>query len=108
MMCATFFNGKIMQDRFKVFDGLRAWAVIFLIFARKIPQIQGTPILPMKTGLDAVAMNDQCISIAKRLMTLQDLRNPAAHRQTYTELALVKNVRNEAIMLVNTVLELVL
>lgn len=108
MMCATFFNGKIMQDRFKVFDGLRAWAVIFLIFSRKIPQIQGTPLLPMKTGLDAVAMNDQCISIAKRLMTLQDLRNPAAHRQTYTELALVKNVRNEAIMLVNTVLELVL
>lgn len=108
LMCATFFNGKIMQDRFKVFDGLRAWAVIFLIFTRKIPQIQGTPLLPVKTGLDAVAMNDQCISIAKRLMTLQDLRNPAAHRQTYTELALVKNVRNEAIQLVNTVLELVL
>ena len=108
LMCATFFNGKIMQDRFKVFDGLRAWAVIFLIFARKIPQIQGTPLLPMSTQLDAVAMNDKCISIAKRLMTLQDLRNPAAHRQTYTELHLVKNVRNEAILLVNTVLELVL
>ena len=108
LMCATFFNGKIMQDRFKVFDGLRAWAVIFLIFARKIPQIQGTPLLPMKTELDALAMNDKCISIAKRLMTLQDLRNPAAHRQTYTELHLVKNVRNEAILLVNTVLELVL
>ena len=108
LMCATFFNGKIMQDRFKVFDGLRAWAVIFLIFARKIPQVQGPPLLPMRTDLDAVAMNDKCISIAKRLMTLQDLRNPAAHRQTYTELHLVKNVRNEAILLVNTVLELVL
>jgi hypothetical protein len=108
LMCATFFNGKIMQDRFKVFDGLRAWAVIFLIFARKIPQVQGTPLLPMSTKLDATEMNDKCISIAKRLMTLQDLRNPAAHRQTYTELALVKNVRNEAILLVNTVLELVL
>jgi len=108
LMCATFFNGKIMQDRFKVFDGLRAWAVIFLIFARKIPQVQGTPLLPMSTKLDATEMNEKCISIAKRLMTLQDLRNPAAHRQTYTELHLVKNVRNEAILLVNTVLELVL
>jgi len=108
LMCATFFNGKITQDRFKVFDGLRAWAVIFLIFARKIPQVQGTPLLPMSTKLDAAEMNEKCISIAKRLMTLQDLRNPAAHRQTYTELHLVKNVRNEAILLVNTVLELVL
>ena len=110
LMCATFFNGKITQDRFKVFDGLRAWAVIFLIFTRKIPLVPGggVPLLQLSTTLDGNAMNEQCIAIAKRLMTLQDLRNPAAHRQTYTELHLVKHVRNEAILLVNTVLELVL
>jgi hypothetical protein len=108
MMCATFFNGKIMQDRFKVFDGLRSWAVIFLIFARKIPQIQGTPLLALEKNHDAAAMNDQCILIAKKLMILQDLRNPAAHRQTYAELQSVMQVRNEAIQLVNTVLSLIL
>jgi hypothetical protein len=108
MMCTTFFNGKITQDRFKIFDGLRSWAVIFLLFARKIPQVQGTPLLSIGKNIDAATMNEQCILIAKKLMTLQDLRNPAAHRQTYTELQLVTQVRNEAIQLVNTVLTLVL
>lgn len=105
MMCGTFFNGKIVQDRFKVFDGLRAWAVIFLIFARKIPHPSGAvgPLIQLPNGTD-----EKCISIAKRLMMLQDLRNPAAHRQTYTDLASVTHVRNESIELVNTVLALVL
>lgn len=108
LMCATFFNGKIMQDRFKIFDGLRSWAVIFLFFARKIPQVQGTPLLPLEKTIDAATLNEQCIQIAKKLMVLQDLRNPAAHRQTYAELQSVKQMRNEAIQLVNTVLNLIL
>jgi HEAT repeat protein len=108
LMCATFFNGKILQDRFKIFDGLRSWAVILLFFTRKIPTIPGTPVLVIPSKMDANTWNEKCISIAKRLMTLQDLRNPAAHRQTYTELQYVTTVRNEAIELVNTVLALVL
>ena len=109
MMCGTFFNGKILQDRFKVFDGLRAWAVIFLIFTRKIPLTTGAVGPLLKLGKDNDdKLSDQCINLAKRLMLLQDLRNPAAHRQTYTDLASVTHVRNEAIELVNTVLALVL
>jgi hypothetical protein len=105
MMCGTFFNGKIVQDRFKIFDGLRAWAVIFLVFARKIPLQTGAvgPILKLTNGTD-----EKCILIAKKLMSLQDLRNPAAHRQTYNDLNSVKAVRNEAVELTNTILELVL
>jgi hypothetical protein len=105
MMCGTFFNGKIVQDRFKVFDGLRAWAVIFLVFARKIPHPNGPvgPLVKLANGTD-----EKCISVAKRLMMLQDLRNPAAHRQTYTDLASVTHVRNEAIELLNTVLDLII
>ena len=86
--------------------------MIFLIFTRKIPLTTGAvgPLLKLGSG-DEKAMeklNDQCVSIAKRLMLLQDLRNPAAHRQTYTDLSSVIHVRNEAIELVNTVLTLVL
>ena len=105
MMCGTFFNGKILQDRFKVFDGLRAWAVIFLIFARKIPLTTGAvgPLLKLPNCTD-----EKCITIAKRLMVLQDLRNPAAHRQTYADVASVTAVRNEAIELLNTILGLIL
>jgi HEAT repeat protein len=101
MMCGTFFNGKILQDRFKIFDGLRAWAVIFLVFTRKIPLATGAvgPLLKMDGATD-----EQSITIAKKLMTLQDLRNPAAHRQTYTDLSIVENVRAEAVALINIIL----
>jgi hypothetical protein len=85
----------------RLFDGLRAWAVIFLIFSRKIPLATGAvgPILKLQGTTD-----DQAISMAKKLMVLQDLRNPAAHRQTYTDLAMVENVRAEAVALINTLL----
>jgi hypothetical protein len=102
LVCATFFNGKILQDRIKIFDGLRAWAVILLVFARKVPSAGGPagPLIKL-TGLS----DDQCVQISKRLMQLQDLRNPAAHRQTYPELESVKVVRNEAVELINLILE---
>jgi hypothetical protein len=110
MMCGTFFNGKILQDRFKVFDGLRAWAVIFLFFTRKITLPTGPvgPLLKLSNTNSIPNFDEKCIGVAKRLMLLQDLRNPAAHRQTYTDLASVTNVRNEAVQLLNTILEMML
>ncbi|NDD92944.1 hypothetical protein EBZ37_12775, partial [bacterium] len=97
-MCGAFFNGKILQDRFKIFDGLRAWAVIFLVFSRKV-QIQGVDYGPL---IRLPHLSDEKILVmAKRLMTLQDLRNPAAHRQTYPEIESIKLVRSEAIELIN-------
>lgn len=99
LMSQTFFNGKISQDRYKVFDGLRAWAVILLVFCRKLPagSNHGGPMIKL-TGLT----DEQCIQMAKKLMTLQDLRNPAAHRQTYTDMNSIRNIRSEAIELINT------
>jgi hypothetical protein len=77
--------------------------VIFLFFARKIPagsQSSRDPVLRLST------LNDEkCIQVAKRLMQLQDLRNPAAHRQTYSEIESVKAMRNEAVELINVILE---
>ena len=105
LMSAAFFNGKILQDRFKVFDGLRAWAVIFLIFARKLPDASsktgGTvgPLFKLK-GFD----DERCVQTAKKLMQLQDLRNPAAHRQTYSDLQALASVREETLGLINLIL----
>ncbi len=104
LMSSAFYNGKIVQDRFKIFDGLRAWAVIFLFFTRKIPLQAGAvgPLLKFPHSSD-----EKCIEIAKKLMQLQDLRNPAAHRQTYPELNSVKTVRDESVVLINTILEMI-
>jgi hypothetical protein len=105
MMCGTFFNGRIMQDRYKVFDGLRAWAVIFLIFARRIPGKDGGvgPLVALNHADEA-----DCVEVAVKLMNLQDLRNPAAHRQTYPDLDSVRSVREDALDLVNRILDWVL
>ena len=105
MMCGTFFNGRILQDRYKVFDGLRAWAVIFLLFARKIPGKDGGvgPLVGLKNADEA-----DCVKVAVTLMSLQDLRNPAAHRQTYPDLDSVRTVREDSLALVNRILEWIL
>lgn len=111
LMAQSFFNGKILQDRLRVFDGLRAWAVIFLVFCRKLPaagavgsgggQSSSPPLIPLESLTDA-----QCVQMAKKLMVLQDVRNPAAHRQTYTNMDSIKNMRAEAIELINFALKI--
>jgi HEAT repeat protein len=103
-MCGTFFNGRIVQDRFKVFDGLRAWAVIFLLFTRRIPVRTGGGVREPLVRL-AGAEDVDCIWVAGKLMHLQDLRNPAAHRQTYRDLSSVRDIRDESVALVNRILE---
>jgi hypothetical protein len=103
-MCGTFFNGRIVQDRFKVFDGLRAWAVIFLLFTRRIPVRTGAGVREPLVRL-AGAEDADCIWAAGKLMHLQDLRNPAAHRQTYRDLSSVRDIRDESVALVNRILE---
>ncbi len=105
MMCGTFFNGRIMQDRYKVFDGLRAWAVIFLLFARRMPGKDGG-VGPLVTLRDAEEAD--CVKVAVKLMNLQDLRNPAAHRQTYPDLDSVRVVRDDSLDLVNRILQWVI
>ena len=85
-------SGRILQDRFKTLDGLRAWAVMLLLFSRKLPQHtqQNKILIPLK-GL----AEDQVVKTARRLMALQDIRNPAAHRQTFLEFLGVGEVRSE-------------
>jgi hypothetical protein len=49
-----------------------------------------------------------CVKVAVKLMNLQDLRNPAAHRQTYPDLDSVRAVREDSLDLVNRILKWVL
>ncbi len=96
-IAATFFNGKIEHDRFKIFDGLRSWAVILILFSRK-PK----PIMKFDRQNDA-EFDTRILRLAERLMKLQDLRNPAAHRQTYPEIDTVRGFRQAAIETLNEI-----
>lgn len=85
-------NGKILSEHFKVLDGLRAWAIILLLFARK-HQGASKPLL-------AVSEDQQlCVQVAKKLIWLQDVRNPIAHRHTLLEFKDLHQVRSEVLLL---------
>jgi hypothetical protein len=117
ILAGQFLSGRIIHDRFKALDGLRAWGVILLLFARKlqgrsISQHGGSgdgggtgggsremkPPLVLKDAKDS-----QIVTLAKRLIALQEIRNPAAHRQTFLKITGVGEVRTEALELLGLV-----
>ncbi len=81
-------SSKIIHDHFKILDGLRAWGITFLLFTRKY---EAVPKPLVTVGFD----ENTCVNIAKKLMWLQDLRNPVAHRHTLTQIGEIKEVREE-------------
>ncbi|MFZ9596008.1 MAG: HEAT repeat domain-containing protein [Bdellovibrionia bacterium] len=87
-------SGRVLNDHFKVIDGLRAWAVVVLLFCRG-PH-RSKPLIPMKNLKD-----EQLISIAKRMIKLQDIRNPIAHRQTVIDFSTLDEVRAQAFSILN-------
>lgn len=86
-------SGRILNEQFKTIDGLKAWAVLMLVFSRKTTV---KPLIPL-TGIT----DDQIASLAKRLIALQDVRNPAAHRQTFLKFVDIDAVRTEVHQLLN-------
>jgi hypothetical protein len=75
-------------------------AVMLLLFGRSI---QGTkPVIPLKG-----ATEDLIIHICKKLMLLQDLRNPAAHRQTMVKFMALDQARNEVFGLLSSIQKIV-
>lgn len=88
LVCHGILNTKIINEHFKILDGLRAWGVTLLLFSRKSPAAP-KPLLPV--------FNDEktAVLVAKKLMWLQDLRNPIAHRQTVIDFKSLEETRAE-------------
>jgi hypothetical protein len=86
MICRSVLSGRILRERTQVIDGLKAWAVILMIFSGNeklwgAAQMKKDPLLYHQ--------------LAHKLVLLQDLRNPAAHRQTMLALAPLSEIRKE-------------
>jgi HEAT repeat protein len=93
-MARTIATGKIVRDQYKVIDGLRAWALLLLIFCREF-SINGTkigPILPVKNP-----NNRNICDLAATLNSLQELRNRAAHRGTMVDQAALGKIRDDSL-----------
>ena len=86
MISRSILSGRILRERTQVIDGLKAWAVLLLIFSGHerlwgAIQMKKDPLLYQ--------------TLAHKLVALQDLRNPAAHRQTMLALAPLSEIRKE-------------
>ncbi|NBO38105.1 HEAT repeat domain-containing protein [bacterium] len=86
MVSRSILSGRILRERTQVIDGLKAWAVMLLLFSGH-ERLWGA----------ALAKKDPLAfpTLAHKLVVLQDLRNPAAHRQTMLALAPLSEIRKE-------------
>ncbi len=92
-------TGKFAREQYKAVDGLRAWALLLLLFGRKFDYLQQTiePIFPVKTPANSI-IADICI----KLIDLQDLRNRAAHRGTVLAVDEAVQIRREALAMLES------
>lgn len=86
MLSRSILTGKILRERTQVIDGLKAWAVLLLIFSGH-DFLWGKPLSPVA--------RIKLQTLAQKLVSLQDLRNPAAHRQTMLTLAPLSEIRKD-------------
>lgn len=98
LIAQSILNGKILNERFKVLDGLRAWAIILLVFSRKLGS---KPVISI-AGPSGALSDEMVISLSKKLIWLQDIRNPAAHRKTVLEFSDVDQVRDMSLGIIST------
>lgn len=86
-------SGKILYDGQRTIDGLRAWALVLLLFGRRFT-FRATAIQPMLP-----IRNDANHSICRttaHLNALQGIRNDAAHRGTMLHLAQIEQIRERS------------
>jgi hypothetical protein len=90
MICKSIMSGQLVREQYKVIDGLRAWALLLLLFGRnfKFRNIQIEALLPM-----AKFQNDGVAKIARDMNELQEARNRAAHRGTMLEMGGMTEMR---------------
>ena len=98
LLCRSVMTGLIMKEQYKVVDGLRAWALLLLIFGRSF-KFRGKlidPLFPL-----AKSHSDGIARIARAMNDLQDERNRAAHRGTILEMRNMQEMRSLCAALLN-------
>jgi hypothetical protein len=103
LICQAVASGKLMADQYKCIDGLRAWALILLLFGRKFKykQIELAPILNFQN-----ANNSLICSASSKMMALQEMRNLAAHRGTILKMERLEEMRQYSFDVLNELNEI--
>jgi hypothetical protein len=83
-------SGKIQHDQYRTIDGLRAWAILLLLFGRDF-KFRSQAIKPIFAVNPA--NNAKICKIAANLNKLQVMRNDAAHRGTMLKGDIIEAIR---------------
>ena len=90
LICRSIMSGQIMKEQYRAIDGLRAWAILLLLFGRsfRFRNCNFEPLFPLKN-----ATSDKIVKIARDMNDLQEARNKAAHRATMLEMGNLHEMR---------------
>lgn len=89
-LCRSISTGRILHDQSRAIDGLRAWALLLLIFGRRFMFHKAL----MQPLFKMVRSDNEVIcKVAKNLVQLQEIRNEVAHHGTMLRLEQVSKVR---------------
>jgi hypothetical protein len=99
LLAADVLSGRILHAHWKTLDGLRAWAAFFLLFTRPLALdgAGGLREAPFPLPLDD---GPRVPMLVRRLLRIQQARNPAAHRATVLDLNSLSALRTEALSVV--------
>lgn len=95
-------TGRICNQQFQTVDGLRAWALILLLFFRHM-EVNHRKVEPL-IKLPGISPRNICL-IAARMNELQSLRNDAAHRGMMLEIADLINIREKSFSLIRDIVQ---
>ena len=101
-LCTAILSGKFVRDKYRCVDGLRAWAVLLLIYGRRFhyKNNQIEPLFKLKKSTNA-----SISEIAGHLNLLQDLRNRAAHLGVLIDEDQIAEIRKKIFMVLNQLSE---
>jgi HEAT repeat protein len=105
-LCLDIASGRLLHHYHRSVDGLRAWALLLLLYGRNFRQDSGvsiTGIFPLQT-----LRSEKIKPLAKALHALQDRRNDAAHRGTLVDLDQIMKCRAETFLVLNSLQEILI
>lgn len=90
-------QGRVVGDHWRIFDGLRAWAVALMLFGRPSQGMFSSLSSEQRKGLPLVkASPEDILTLSQKLLHLQDTRSLAVHRHTFSTVYDLENVRKDA------------
>jgi len=89
-------NEKLFHPEFRIIDGLKAWAVLIILGGRRFGANPIDPVFTVNPGNE-----ERLPRVCRNLISLQDIRNPIAHRKTIFDMTHVEKVRTITTYLFN-------